>query len=463
MKNISFKIKEGSYKWHMMGVHWQSNVIFQLILILILTVINAFFSAVEMAIVALNKRKISYLAEEGNKKAHIIQNLLEDPSGFLATIQVGITLAGFFASAYAATTLSSEFAFCLEKINVPYSGKLSVIIITVLLSYITLVFGELFPKRIALQHSEKIAMTFIRPILFISRIMLPFVKLLSGSTNLVMKLFNLNTEDIKNKVSEEEIRSVIELGERNGIFDEYELQMIEGIFKFDDKVAKEVMTPRTEVFGIDMNHVFSHSIRDIIQEKYSRIPIYKDDTDNIVGILYIKDLFVEIMKNPSLENIDIRPLLRTPYFVPENKNIGVLFKELQNNKNHMAILIDEYGGFSGIVTIEDLIEEVMGNIFDEYDDNKQDINKIDENTYLVSGLLSIYEVNEFLDLELKSDNSDTIGGFVTELLGSIPREGEESTIEYDSIIFKVEKVNEKRIEVLKIYVCDKKEDKDLDK
>lgn len=444
-----------------MGMSWQNNIVFELILILILTVINAFFSAVEMAVVALNKRRVSYLAEEGNKKAHIILNLLDDPSNFLATIQVGITLAGFFASAYAATTLSTRFAVYLDKISIPYSSKVAVIVITILLSYITLVLGELFPKRIALQHSEIIAMAFIRPILFISKIMIPFVKLLSGSTNLIMKLFNLSTENVENKVSEEEIRSIIELGQESGIFNQSELQMIERIFEFDDKVAKEVMTPRTEVFGIDIDNVFSRSVKDIMEEKYSRIPVYKDDTDNIIGILYIKDLFVEIMKI-SIDNIDIKPLLRTPYFVPENKNIGVLFKELQSTKNHMAILIDEYGGFSGIVTIEDLIEEVMGNIFDEYDDNEQYISKLDENTYLVSGLLSIYEVNEFLDLELKSDNSDTIGGFVMELLGSIPKEGEENTVEYENIIFKVEKIDEKRIEVLKIYISDKKKNQALD-
>ncbi|WP_368488587.1 hemolysin family protein [Clostridium sp. BJN0013] len=444
-----------------MGMSWQNNVILELILILILTVINAFFSAVEMAIVALNKRRISYLAEEGNKKARIILNLLDDPSNFLATIQVGITLAGFFASAYAATTLSTRFAVYLDKINIPYSSKVAVIVITILLSYITLVLGELFPKRIALQHSEIIAMAFIKPILFVNKIMIPFVKLLSGSTNLIMKLFSLSTENVENKVSEEEIRSIIELGQENGIFNQSELRMIERIFEFDDKVAKEVMTPRTEVFGMDIDNVFSHSVKDIMEEKYSRIPVYKDDTDNIIGILYIKDLFVEIMKT-SIDNIDIRPLLRTPYFVPENKNIGVLFKELQSTKNHMAILIDEYGGFSGIVTIEDLIEEVMGNIFDEYDDNEQYISKLDENTYLVSGLLSIYEVNEFLDLELKSDNSDTIGGFVIELLGSIPKEGEENTVEYENIIFKVEKIDEKRIEVLKIYISDRKKNQELD-
>ncbi|MEY8000980.1 hemolysin family protein [Clostridium sp. Mt-5] len=432
-----------------MDVTWQS-IVFELMLILVLTVINAFFSAIEMAIVALNRSRISYLAEEGNKRAEIILQLLKEPSNFLATIQVGITLAGFFASAFAATTLSTKFAVFLDKLSIPYSDKVSVIVITILLSYVTLVFGELLPKRIALQNSEAMSMALIKPILFISKIMLPFVKLLSGSTTILMKLFNVSTEDIENRVSEEEIRSMLEEGQETGVFNQSEKEMIEGVFKFDDKLAKEVMTPRTEVFVIDIDDLDSNTVESIIEEKYSRIPVYKDDIDNIIGILYIKDLFAKLMKT-SVNNIDIKSMLRTPYFVPENKNIDVLFKELQSTKNHMAILIDEYGGFSGIVTIEDLIEEVMGNIFDEYDDNEQYINKIDQNTYLVSGLLSIDEVNEFLNLDLKSDNSDTIGGFVVELLGSIPKEGEENTVEYGDVIFKVEKVDEKRIESLKIY------------
>lgn len=420
-------------------------------LILILTVINAFFSAIEMAVVALNRSRINYLAEQGDKKAKIILNLLKEPNNFLATIQVGITLAGFFASAFAATTLSTRFASFLDKFSIPYSDKISVIVITLLLSYVTLVFGELLPKRIALQNSEKMSMTFIKPILFISKLMLPFVKLLSGSTTILMKLFNISTEDIENKVSEEEIRSMLEEGQETGVFNQSEKEMIEGVFKFDDKLAKEVMTPRTEVFVIDIDDLSAGTVESIVQEKYSRIPVYKDEIDNIVGILYIKDLFAKLMKTP-VEDIDIESMLRAPYFVPENKNIDVLFKELQSTKNHMAILIDEYGGFSGIVTIEDLIEEVMGNIFDEYDDNDQYINKIDQNTYLVSGLLSIDEVNEFLNLNLKSENSDTIGGFVVELLGSIPKEGEDNTVEYGDVTFKVEKVDEKRIENLKIYI-----------
>ncbi|MBC2581053.1 hemolysin family protein [Clostridium sp. DJ247] len=427
----------------------------ELLLILVLTLVNAFFSASEMSIISLNKSRITYLAEEGNEKASIILKLLEEPSRFLAIIQVGITLAGFFASASAATTVSNRFSIFLQGFNVPYSDKISVVVVTVLLAYFTLVFGELYPKRVALQKSEEIAMFAAKPILVVSKIIMPFVKLLSGSTNSLIKLSGMSLEDLEEKVSKEEIRSLIEVGQEKGVINETEKDMINGIFEFDDTIAREVMTARTDVFAIDGSKHNDIILDEILKEKYSRIPVYEEDTDNIIGILYIKDLFSKIAKS-SIDKIDIKQLLRPPYFVPETKNIDVLFKELQETKNHMAILIDEYGGFSGIVTIEDLIEEVMGNIFDEYDEYEQNIKKIDKDTYVVNGLLPIDEVNELLDLDLQSENSDTIGGFVIDLLGSIPIENEENTIEYENIIFKIEKVSEKRIEKLKIYVNQEK-------
>lgn len=428
-----------------------SSIIPELLLILILTLINAFFSASEMAIVSLNKNRINYLAEAGNEKARLILKLLDEPSKFLAIIQVGITLAGFFASASAATTISERFSGVLREVNVPYSNKVSVILITIFLAYVTLVFGELFPKRVALQNSEGISMFVIRPILFVSKMMLPFVKLLSNSTNSLIKISGINLKNLEEKVSEEEIRTMIEVGQENGVFNETEKEMINGIFEFNDTLAKEVMTPRTDVFAVDIKETNNLIINEVLEEKYSRVPVYEEDIDNIIGILFIKDLFGYLLK-ASTDKIDMRKLLRPPYFVPENKNIDILFKELQESKNHMAILIDEYGGFSGIVTIEDLIEEVMGNIFDEYDEYEQDFKKIDTSTYLVSGSLAIDEVNEILNLNLQSENSDTIGGFVVDLLGSIPRDDEKSSIKYEEITFEIEKVNEKRIEELKIYI-----------
>lgn len=424
-----------------------SSILLELLLILVLVLVNAFFAASEMAIVSINKNKVSILAEEGNIKAKYLLKLLNEPSRFLATIQVGITLAGFLASASAATNVSKHLSFILGKFNIPGSDQISVVVITILLAYVTLVFGELFPKRIALQKAEPIAMFVVKPILFISKITSPFVKMLTTSTNILVKVSGLNLDNLEEKVSEEEIRSMIKVGEENGVINEIEKDMIDGIFKFDDTLAKEIMTPRRNVFALELNTPIEELVNRISEEQYSRIPVYETDVDNIVGVLYMKDLFAKL-KNGDVKSINIKEMLRISYFVPETKNIDALFRELQNTKNHMAILIDEYGGFSGIVTIEDLIEEIMGNIFDEYDECIDDIKKVDSNSYLVNGLITIDEVNENLNIKLPSEDIDTIGGFVVNLLGTIPKENDDSIIEYNNLIFKIEKVNEKRVEEL---------------
>lgn len=434
------------------------SILLQLFLIFVLILINAFFAATEIAVISLNKTKINYMANDGNKKAKLLIKLLNEPSKFLATIQVGITLAGFLASASAAVSISEYFSEAIKNLNIPYvsaaSSEISLILVTILLSFVTLVLGELLPKKVALQNAEQIAMFSVRPILFISKVTQPFVKILTTSTNFFARMFNVNSEQSDEEVTEEEIRMMIDVGEENGVLNETEKEMIDGIFEFDNTLAKEIMTPRTNVFTVNINMPAKELIEEVLEEQYSRIPVYEDETDNIIGILFMKDLFCELIRN-KMEDIVIRDLLRPAYFVPETKNIDILFRELQKSKNHMAILIDEYGGFSGIVTIEDLIEEVMGNIFDEYDEDfetSEYIQKLDNNTYIVSGMVSIDEINETLDAQLPSEHCDTIGGFVVDLLGSIPKEDEEHVAEYENLIFKVEKINEKRIELLKICV-----------
>ncbi|SKA78949.1 putative hemolysin [Clostridium sp. USBA 49] len=424
----------------------------ELLLIIILILINAFFAASEMAIVSLNRTKITHLANEENKKAKTLLKLMEEPSKFLATIQVGITMAGFLASASAATSMSKPLAKFLLKLNIPGSDQIALFLVTIILAYITLVLGELVPKRIALQNSERIAMASINIIIFISKITLPFVKILTASTNLIMRILGNKDESIEEKVSKEEIMMMIDVGEETGILNQTEKEMIDGIFDFDDTLAKEVMTPRTDVFAVDIDTPIEELINKVMDEQFSRIPVYEGDIDNIIGILYLKDLFIYSRKEEITKETLIK-ILRTPYFVPETKNIDELFRELQSNKNHMAILIDEYGGFSGIVTIEDLIEEIVGNIFDEYDDIViEDITKVDTNTYIVNGATSIDDINETLHINLPSDNYDTIGGFVIDILGSIPKEDEHLVVEYENLTFEIEKVEEKRIEKLKICI-----------
>lgn len=437
-----------------------NSLVFQFILILILTLINAFFSASEMAIVSLNKNKIKVLAEEGNKNAILIERLLQEPTKFLSTVQVGITLASFFSSASAATGISNVFGNSLETLNIPYAHEISLIVVTIILSYITLVFGELLPKRLALQNSQKIAMYAVKPIMLISKITIPFVKLLSISTNFLIRLFNVNSKNLEEKVSKEEIKSLVDVGQEHGVINETEKDMINSIFEFDDKLAKEVMTPRTNVYMINIDDCANTYLNSLLNEKYSRIPIFQENIDNIIGILYMKDFLCEAYK-VGFDNVNLRNILHTPYFVPEMKNIDELFKELQISRKHMAILIDEYGGFSGIVTIEDLIEEVMGDIGDEFDDEEILLKNISKNTFLASGLISINELNEKLHINLdsESDDYDTLGGFIIKLIGYIPKKDDDCIVNYKNIIFKIKEVNKKRIVKVEITINNSLEDK----
>ena len=427
------------------------SLVSQFILILVLTLLNAFFASAEMAIVSVNRNRIKMLADDGDKKASLLADLLEEPNKFLSTIQVGITLAGFFSSASAATGISEVIGASLSQLGIPYAQSISIIVITIILSYFTLVFGELVPKRIALQKSEQIAMLSVRPIVFVFKFAKPFVKLLSLSTNVLLRVIGMSDTDLEEKVSREEIKSLVDAGEEYGVINQIEKEMINSIFDFDDKLAKEVMTPRTEVYMI--NSKLPLSIEELLEENYSRIPVYEGDMDNIIGILYLKDFLHEAYQ-VGFENVDIKKLLHRPYFVPECKNIDQLFKELQKSKKHLAVLIDEYGGFSGIVTIEDLIEEVMGDINDEYDDDDPVIRKIDNDTYIVNGLISIKELNDKLQLNLdeETEDYDTLGGFLINQIDYIPSETEECMVEYENLVFKIECVKDKRIEMVKIHI-----------
>ena len=427
------------------------SLVSQFVLILVLTLLNAFFASAEMAIVSVNRNRIKMLADDGDKKASLLADLLEEPNKFLSTIQVGITLAGFFSSASAATGISEVIGASLSQLGIPYAQSISLVVITLLLSYVTLVFGELVPKRIALQKSEQMAMLSVRPIVFVSKFAKPFVKLLSLSTNLLLRVIGMSDTDLEEKVSREEIKSLVDAGEEYGVINQIEKEMINSIFDFDDKLAKEVMTPRTEVYMI--NSQLPLSIEELLEENYSRIPVYEGDIDNIIGILYLKDFLHEAYQ-VGFENVNLKKLLHRPYFVPECKNIDQLFKELQKSKKHLAVLIDEYGGFSGIVTIEDLIEEVMGDINDEYDEDEPFIRKIDNDTYIVNGLISIKELNDKLHLNLdeETEDYDTLGGFLINQIDYIPSETEECMVEYENLLFKVECVKDKRIETVKIHI-----------
>lgn len=425
----------------------------QLLLLAFLILVNAYFASAEMAIVSVNRNKVKILAQEGDLKAKRILEFLEQPNKFLSTIQVAITLAGFLASAAAATGMAGYFSVFLSNINIPYPTQIAVVLITVVLSYFTLVFGELYPKRMAMQHSLKIARFCVGSIIFLSKISAPFVWLLSASVTLLLKITKQSTINEQDAFSEDEVMSMVEVGQESGFIKEDGAKMINSIFAFDDKRAYEIMTPRTDVFTIDINDPQDDYINELMELRYSRIPVYEDDSDNIIGILNIKDYLIRAWSK-GFENINIREILRKPYFVPESKNIDDLFRDLQSSKQHIAILIDEYGGFSGIVTMEDLVEEIMGDIDDEFDESEEEMIRIDENTYLVDGLISLYDLNDNLDLELESENSETLGGFLIEQLGEIPDENlsDYPVIIVDNLSFKIEAVNDRRIEKVRLVI-----------
>ena len=428
------------------------SLILQFIVIIVLTGINAFFSSAEMAIVSINRNKLKILVEEGNKKAIMLENLMKEPSKFLSTIQVGITLAGFFASASAATGLSQYLSIYLGKLKIPYSSQISMILITFLLSYITLVFGELIPKRIALRSSEKTALASVGIIVMVSKIFSPFVKFLTFSTNVILTVLKMKEDNIEEKVSKEELRSLVEVGREHGIINEVEKEMIENIIEFDEKVAREIMIPRTKVFLIDKNISVDELFEKKEVEVYSRIPVYEDEADNIVGILFMKDLMIEAYRK-GFQNVKLPEIIQEAYFVPETKNVNELFNEMQAEKKHIAILIDEYGGFSGIVTLEDLIEEVMGNIADEFDADDSSIKKLAINKYLINGELSLNDLNDYFHIELESKHYDTLSGLLIEHMGYIPEDDEDiEPIIINGISFKPKRVKDKKIEwVLTIF------------
>lgn len=421
-----------------------NSILFQLLFLAFLTLVNAFFAGAEMAVVSVNKNRVKVLADEGSKRAALLQTLFEDSTKFLSTIQVAITLAGFFSSASAATGISQVLGGWIAQFGIPYSNTIAVVVVTIILSYFTLVFGELVPKRIALQKAEAFSLFVVQPIYIISKILSPFIKLLSLSTNGFLHLIGMKTENLEEAVSEEEIKKMLETGSENGVFNEIEKEMINSIFSFDDKTAKDVMVPRREVFAIDIEEPLEKILDEILETRHSRIPVYEEQIDNIIGILQVKDVMIEARKK-SFEEVDIRALLKEAFFVPDGKSTDELFREMQKTKNRMAVLIDEYGGVSGILTVEDLVEEVMGEITDEHEEEVVELQKIGEKEYLLDGSILIEELNEKLNLKLETENYDTLSGYLIEELGYIPKDSGQCELDADGVHFKILEVKEKRI------------------
>lgn len=380
----------------------------QILIIVILILLNAFFAAAEIAFISLNDAKVDIMVKEGNKKAKKIKDMLVNPSKFLATIQIGITLAGFLSSAFASETFASELAPVLNnlipQISLSVWNSIAIIVITIILSYFTLIFGELVPKRLAMKNCEKIAFASIGVIKVISNVTAPFVKFLTFSTNIVSKIFGVSETD-EETVTEEEIRMMIDVGQEKGTIEAQEKSMINNIFEFNDKVVSEIMIPRIDIFALDMELTVGEVISQLTEDfRYSRIPVFEENIDNIKGIIYLKDILLST-KN---KNTKIKNLMKEGYFVSETKPVDELFDELRKSRKQMAVVIDEYGGTSGIVTMEDILEEIVGEIYDEYDEVEKTIEKIDENTFMFSGDVAIYEVEDVLEIDIEHKDIDTL-------------------------------------------------------
>ena len=420
-------------------------MISQLIFLFILILLNAYFAATEIAFISLNDAKIEKQAKDGNKKAKQIQKMLKNPSKFLATIQIGITLAGFLSSAFASDAFAGMLAPVLNEwmpfISIATWQNISIVIITIILSFFTLVFGELVPKRLAMKYYEKISFATIGVIKGISVVTAPFVKLLTWSTNLVSKIFGVGEQE-EEIVTEEEIKMMVNQGEEKGSIEENEKELINNVFEFNDIIASEIMTYRPNIYAIEMNEDIYGILDEIDEYKYSRIPVYEETIDDIKGILFLKDILKLVSTRKEFKIADI---MREAYFVPESKPIDEIFEELQANKMQMAIVVDEYGGTAGLLTMEDILEELVGNIFDEYDDVEVEYKRLDDNTYLIDGSVSLYEMKKILDIELPEGDYETLSGYLIEKLGRLPEEDEHPVIEDEHLTYKIEEYEDRRI------------------
>ena len=437
----------------------------EILLQIILILVNAFFAGTEMAVVSLNSTKLRKLQEEGDKTAGKLLKMVEDSSAFLSTIQVAITLAGYLGAAFAgenfAPVLSNWLYNDLGFQVLPQAAlnNVAIIIITIILSYFTLVFGELVPKRIALQKSyefAKVACGVIRGMAFVLR---PVIWLLSVSVNGVLRLLRLKVEAEEENVTEDEIRMMVDLGGEKGAIDEDEQEWIQNVFDFGDISVREAMTPRSDMDALDIEST-DEEIMEMIQESgHSRFPVYEESVDTVLGILNARDYLLD---RGTGKKTPLKDLLRSAYFVPETIKADNLFKEMQKEKVHIAIVVDEYGGTEGIITIEDLLEEIVGNIYDEFDKAEQpEIEPLSENQWRVTGSVPISTLVDDLDLPLpESDDYDTLGGMIVTRLNAIPKDGEQLDMEVNGVELHVEKIEDHRIESVLLRWTPPKKDSD---
>ena len=421
----------------------------QILIIVLLTALNAFFSAAEIAFVSINQGKMAQKAQEGDKRAIKVMRLLENSDEFLATIQVAITFAGFFSSASAATSFSSRIQPLLG--NIPGAETLSLVIVTVVLAYLTLVFGELYPKQVALQVAEQIALYTAGPILFVKKIAKPFVWILTFSTGLLKRMTPIEFSRVEEKLTRSEMKSLLANSRNDGAIDISEFAMMQGVLSLDTKLAREVMVPRTDTLMIDVDDDISENLETILNCSYSRLPLYEEDKDKVIGVIHVKDVF-RAAREQGFDNIDLRALAHEPVFVPSTIFVDDLLVEFRKTRQHMAILKDEYGGVEGVVTLEDLIEEIVGEIEDEYDVEEMSYREIDEKNFLIDAGMTLEKFNQIFQTTIDSDEVDTMAGIILEDLGYFPEDDEVVEVRNENVLLKPTLVENGRIRRIHVHL-----------
>lgn len=419
-----------------------------LLVVAFFVLVNAFFSGTEMAVISLNDTKMRKLAEDGDKNAKRMLVFLNNPGTFLATIQVGVTIAGFLSSAFAASNFADKLALLVDPTGTKsWPEPLFTVLITIVLAYFSLIFGELVPKRIAQNKPEKWAFAAYGVVRFFGIITKPFVKLLTASTNGILRLCKIDPNDNDKEVTEEEIRMMVDVGSESGNIDDTEREMIDNVFEFNDKEVSEIMTHRKKITAIPDDATYKEAVKVASEERYSRIPVYNGTIDDIVGILHIKDLL-----GVSEETYDLSELMRDPLIVHESRKISSLFSEMKKGGLQMAVIVDEYGGTMGICTIEDMLEELVGSITDEFDDEeRQNLIQLSNGDLIVAGDTTLSDLEGLLDIEFEDDEYDTIAGLVIQNLDRVPEEREKPIVTYKNLSIKVLHVEDRWISKVLIH------------
>ncbi|HEM4952730.1 TPA: HlyC/CorC family transporter [Streptococcus suis] len=438
------------------------TIYLQLLILFLLTLFNAFFSASEMALVSLNRSRVEQKAADGEKKYIRLLQVLENPNNFLSTIQVGITFISILSGASLANDLGAVFSKWMGNSTTAQTAGYWLAL--AMLTFVSIVLGELYPKRIAMNMKENLAVVTAPVIIFLGKIVSPFVWLLSAATNLISRITPMNFDDADEQMTRDEIEYILTKSEKT--LDAEEIEMLQGVFSLDELMAREVMVPRTDAFMVDIEDDTATIMAAILKQNFSRIPVYDGDKDNIIGLIHTKKILSEAFSN-GFDNLNIRRIMQEPLFVPETIFVDDLLTSLRNTQNQMAILLDEYGGVAGLVTLEDLLEEIVGEIDDETDKTEIFVREIADNTYIVQGNMTLNDFNEHFEMELESDNVDTIAGYYLTGVGTIPSQDEKVSFEVDSknhhLVLINDKVKNGRVTKLKLLITPlEKEETDKD-